>query len=474
MKTLLSATVEIAKRLPHDQGCPVINGPAVFGVSPEKPCLYTFPVRGSHPLKYSGEGNLPPGICLDAETGRLFGKTSVTGTFSFKIIVENQHGSAEKNFQLRVMQSNIALTPLLGWTSWNAFTQKVDQKKVLANAKYLVDSGLAARGYSYVNIDSCWQGNRDPKTCALQPNSRFPDMAKLVDDIHALGLKAGIYSTPMVIAWGTKPPEIFLGSTSYPLNPAVFHEAFGGCGKTHYEQQDAEQWAKWGFDYLKYDWPACDIEHCRLMSEALRKTDRDFVFSLTTNCQYSWVSQYQKYANMYRSNTDTRDQWENISQNAFNANSWSKHMGPGHWFDMDMLALGAMDINGAISNRLTRDEMITHMSMWAFFPSPIQISCNLAQIDDFTLNLLSNEEILEINQDYPGIGSEEIHHESIFTDGRQIREYRIYRRLLSGGRTAYAFFNVGDSEQQVEFNFGQETPLHDPWALRDLGLRSRS
>lgn len=473
MIALLNPYVDVAAKLPFDRGEPFINGPAAFGVSPGKPCLYAFPVRGERPLRFSVEGDFPSGINLDPVAGCLSGKTDVAGIFPLTIKAENRHGRAEKKFQLCVQRDKIALTPLLGWTSWNAFMEKLNQKKILENARLLAELGLAARGYSYVNIDSCWQGIRDAETCALQPNSRFPDMAGLVKEIHGLGLKAGIYSTPMVVAWGTKPPEVFPGSTSYPLDPGAFHGFFGGCGQTHYEQQDADQWAKWGFDYLKYDWPACDIEHCRIMSEALRRTDRDFVFSLTTRCKSADVEQYRKYANMYRDNIDVCDLWKNIRQNAFSANEWSKHVGPGGWFDMDMLALGKMEINGGIENRLTRDEKITHMSMWALFPSPIQISCDLSEIDDFTLDLLSNEEILAINQDYPGCGAEEMRSETATAGSLLIRDSRIYRRPLSDGRSAYGFFNLADTEQLIEFDFGKEVFLREPWALRDLGAADK-
>lgn len=487
MQKLMDTHVEIAPTVPHDQGAPAVNGPAILGASVHKKFTYHFPVRGAAPVEYSVDGELPAGIVLDSRNGRLSGVAKKEGDYRFLLKASNVHGAAEKAIRLRITQNSICLTPLLGWTSWNAYMDGVNQELVLKNAQALVQTGLSARGYSYVNVDSCWQGDLDKDTLALNANWRFPDMQGMVADIHKLGLKAGIYSTPMVIAWGSTKSEVFRGSTGFPLDPASFHAYFGGCGSVPFEDAHARQWAKWGFDYLKYDWPECDVAHTRTMSDALRNTDRDFVFSLTTGCKIEHIEEYKKYAHMYRSNVDTADRWERVKENGFQADKWAAHIAPGSWFDMDMLAVGEMEIERnqenpyyrpyftpSRKNRLTRDELITHVSIWAIFPSPIQISCDLTTLDEFSLSLLSNEEILAINQDELGEGAVCIKHElERLASGYIQREIKIYRKNLACGSYALGFFNLSDLQQSVNFKLPKRSAIRDAWALRDLGREER-
>ena len=479
MKEKPEPDIEIAPLLPHDEGAPHINAAPVYGASPGKDFFYAVPVRGEGPLRFSIKGRLPAGLVFDKEKGWLRGCSMESGEFPVILCAENALGREEKDFRITIGENRICLTPLLGWTSWNACTMNVTDALIRRNAAALVKKGLAARGYAYVNIDSCWQGRRDPATKAIQGNEHFPDMKSLVEYIHSLGLKAGIYSTPMVHAWGSTPDRLLPGSTGYPLDPDYFHSYFGGCGRTGYEENDARQWAEWKFDYLKYDWPSCDELHTRRISEALRKTNRDFVLSLTTSCKPEWIDTYKQCANMYRANADTVDTWERLSANAFQADSWAQVSAPGNWFDLDMLAVGRMTIGTTSSdfqertlreNRLTRNEMITHMSMWALFPSPIQISCDLDSIDDFTLSLLSNEEILALNQDELGSGSvcvcEEMRKNE---EGKIVHHGKIYRRRLSGNREAYGFFNLGTETATLSCSVAGCHSVRDPWAQKELG-----
>lgn len=472
--------IEIAPVSPYDEGAPKINAAPVFGASPGKEFFYAVPACGERPLRFAVRGKMPSGVTFDPVKGWFQGRAVESGEFRVILYAENALGKDEKEFRIVIGENRICLTPLLGWTSWNAYTKNVSDELIRKNAAALVGKGLAARGYSYVNIDSCWQGQRDPETNAIQGNQHFPDMKGLVEYIHGLGLKAGIYSTPMVHAWGSTPDRLLPGSTGYPLDPAYFHGYFGGCGQTGFEDSDARQWAEWKFDYLKYDWPSCDEEHTRKMSEALRKTDRDFVLSLTTRCELGWIETYKQFANMYRSNADTVDSWDRLSANAFQADQWAPHISPGNWFDMDMLALGHMTIGTTSSNfqeralrenRLARNEMITHMSMWALFPSPIQLSCDLGMIDDFTLSLLSNEEILAMNQDELGNGAVCVR-EDIRKDenGSILRHVKVYLRRLSGNREALGFFNPGEGTERVSYSGFGTRSVRDLWARKELGL----
>ena len=471
------AKIDIAPVKAHDQGAPKINGPSIYGASPGRPFLYAIPVRGERPLRYECQGPLPPGLYLDADIGVITGQAEKAGIYTVILHVKNQLGQDEKKFKFVIQENRLCLTPLLGWSSWNACVDKVDQPTVCRIADAMISSGLAARGYTNINIDSCWQGYRGGVMNSIQPNAKFPDMKQMTDHIHALGLRAGIYSTPMVQAWGAINQLFLPGSTGYPLDPAYYHFYFGGCGKTSFEENDARQFAEWGFDYLKYDWPECDIFHTARMSDALRKTGRDFIMSLVTSCDIKLYDQYKKFAHMLRANGDTRARWSVITRNGFSGDAWASVVTPGTWFDMDMLAIGRMQMNEpSFENKeahldgLSRNEMITHMSMWAFFPCPIQLSCDLTRLDDFTLALFSNEEILDLNQDELGACAVCVKEECRRHNGELIEWSKIYRRRLSDGSEGVAFFNLGNESAVLKLDLAtQDVTVRDVWAQKEMG-----
>lgn len=442
-----------------DEGGPRLNGPRAFGATPGKFFLYAFPTCGSREnLCYSlSDGHLPDGVTLDSRTGVLSGRAVESGAHSFVVRVENAQGWCEKPFTLVVKRGAMALTPPMGWTSWNAYTQDVDRERIEANARALVEKGLAAYGYAYVNIDSCWQGDRDEVSHALQPNSRFSDMSGLVAKLHKMGLKVGIYSTPMVVAWGSDESRLFRGGSGYPLDPVHFHGHFGGCGKIGYEREDAVQFSKWGMDWLKYDWPTTDIEHTRRMREALDESDRDIVLQVCTQCKIKDASAYEEMSSLVRGSPDTKDDWhylitgepQNKRELFKAADAWLDHIRPGFWYDLDMLALGRMRAFRTkharkigertpeeFENRLSRIEQESHFAWWAILPAPLFVSCDLTQIDDFTLDLVTNEELLSINQDYPAKPARYVDMDG----GRR----RVWERTLSNGDRVLAFFNLGD------------------------------
>ena len=464
-----------------NEGAPRFKGPRAFGATPNRDFRYAFPVCGSHEgLAFSVvRGALPPGVALDARTGVLAGRTAVTGACAVTVKVENRAGAATRDFRLIIGEKALALTPPMGWTSWNAFTDDVDQERVRAVAKAMVARGLAAHGYQFVNIDSGWQGERDGKgTVALQPNEKFPDMAGLVKDIHALGLKAGIYSTPMVIAWGSTTRRRYRGGSDYPLDRQYFHPHFGGCGKTGRETCDARQFADWGFDWLKYDWPDTDVEHARRMRTALDATDRDIVLQLCTDCRAKDADGFARWSQQARGNLDTADDWDELfSHNCFNGvDPWLGSVRPGFWYDTDMLAVGAMRIfrktpsprpgeplPADFANRLTKSELECHFAWWAIIPSPLFLSCDIEQMDDFTLALVTNDDLLDINQDYPATPAAYEDYES----GAK----RIWLRTLSDGRQVVGFFNLQGGEWSVTRPLGRTFRVRDALAQKDVGSR---
>lgn len=455
-------------------GKPKFNGPKVFGATPKRDFTYAFPVRGDRAgLAFSvAKGTLPAGARLDAKTGVLSGRVERAGDYAFTVKAQNVRGAAELAFTLKIGEGCRALTPQLGWTSWFAYLNDIRQETILQEAKAMVDTGLAARGYSFVNIDTGWQGDRtDWRKHGLEANPRrFPDMAKLVADIHALGLKAGIYSTPMLFAWGTDDWNLYRGSTTFPVDASEPGHHFG-IGKRRCEAADASLWGAWGFDYLKYDWgKGTEPKFAVAMREALDATGRDFVLSLCTDCRVENAAEYAKVAQIVRGNGDTTDSWSSVT-NLFRAHrAWADSVLPGFWYDLDMMVVGPMLAGDhgvvlgkkQVGNNLTHDEAAFHFVYWAFAANPIHLSCRLGEIDPFTLDLVSNEELLALLHDYPAAPAS-------FAEPKG-HDVVIGTRRLSDGRTAVAFFNLRDEFRTVRPLDGLPLELRDLLAGRDVKL----
>src|SRR5688572_8866009 len=188
---------------PPPPATPRINGPRIYGQRPGRPFLYTIPATGDRHMTFAADG-LPEGLIINTDTGRITGTTSANGEHRVTLRATNARGSAEAPFRILIGES-IALTPPMGWNSWNCWAGAVDQDKTLRSARAMAKSGLINHGWTYINIDDTWQGKRDPQTKALQGNEKFPDMKTLCDEIHNLGLKAGIYSTPWITSYANRP-----------------------------------------------------------------------------------------------------------------------------------------------------------------------------------------------------------------------------------------------------------------------------
>lgn len=470
----------IAKADRWDAGAPRLRGPAVFGATPGRQFVHPIPVCGSRDgLRLEAEP-LPEGVLFDGARGVLTGRAA-KGEYEIRVRAKNGLGEDARTCRLVVGEGKLALTPMMGWSSWNALTTHVTQRRIIAAAKGLVEKGLAARGYSYVNLDVGWEGERSDfyeGDGALKPNELFPDMKAMTDAVHALGLKAGIYSSPMVFCWGTGPGRHYRGCTDFPLDPAAMEgRPFVGVGKRHFEREDAAQWAAWGFDLLKYDWPRTDLANMNLMRDALDATGRDFVLQLCTDCSVTNAAGYAGRGQFLRGHDDSSDRWDRLSGVLRKGDAWAHVVGPGCWYDFDMFCLGRntmerpfgekdLDADGRLSadpkfdNRLTRDETIFAFAYWALFPTPLVLSCDLTSLDGMTLDLLSNDEMIAINQDYPAkMAAFEDR-----TDG-----VRVARRVLSDGRIAWGFFNTSDRTSSFTYPLGRVFALRDPLALRDLG-----
>jgi alpha-galactosidase len=485
---------------------PRINGPRIFGVRPGRPFLFTVAATGKRPMTFGAE-NLPDGLILDNVRGRITGKLTDPGTYRVTLTAKNDLGKTSRDFRI-VCGDRLALTPPLGWNSWNAGGPHISDEKIRANAKAMVDTGLIHHGWTYINIDDAWQGVRGGKTKAIQGNEKFPDMKKLADDVHAMGLKLGIYSTP----WETSYAGFIGGSSdnedgkwSKELEKLPDGKKRRHVGKHSFAWADARQWAEWGIDYLKYDWnpaqtqpaPSAfnDMEHLRDMSDALRYSGRDIVYSYSNSAPFANADEMAVYTNAWRNTGDIRDTWYSMSTKGFEKDKWAPFAGPGHWNDPDMLVLGLVGWSGTLTNtKLSPDEQYVHISLWSLVASPLLIGCDMTRLDPFTISLLSNDEVLAVSQDPLGEQAISIARADnpddpgmeIYEDNRQ-RKFEMPKVLeivaknMEDGSKAAGLFNRStkaakvtlkwDDVKKIDARFaGGKRRVRDLWRQKDLGV----
>jgi len=317
----------------------------------------------------------------------------------------------------------VAQTPPMGWNSWNFFAERVTDKDIRAAADQLVSTGMKDAGYIYVNIDDTWEGERDANG-VLQTNSKFPDMKALADYVHSKGLKIGIYSSPGPKTCG------------------------GYAGSLDHESQDAQLYASWGFDYLKYDLcsfipavmekqaPNDKAAQMRLMiaaydkmGKALKATGRPIVYSL---CQYGWDQPWEWApalgGNSWRTTGDINAHWDRVYALLEEQKGLAKYAGPGHWNDPDMLEVGNGDLNLA-ENR-------SHFSMWAMLAAPLLAGNDLPNMKPEITAILTNRDVIAIDQDRLG-------HQARFIYAAG--EVEVWARDLANGAKAIAVLNAGDN-----------------------------
>ncbi|HZZ19174.1 MAG TPA: putative Ig domain-containing protein [Opitutaceae bacterium] len=458
---------------PAPAATPHINGPSVFGARPGSPFLYRIPATGVRPIEFSAD-HLPGGLTLDAASGVITGSLSEVGRSELVLHARNSKGEDHRNFAI-VIGESIALTPAMGWNSWNCWADSVDQEKVTRSARALVSSGLSEHGWTYVNIDDTWQGMRSGEGHALQANAKFPDIKGLCDTVHGLGLKMGIYSTPWVTSYAG-----FVGGSSDNADGA-WSQALGGksagrhLGKYSFANADARQWAQWGFDYLKYDWKPNDLPHIIEMSQALRKSGRDILFSLSNAAPYPIAADLAHYANSWRTTGDIRDVWTEsgsargfygVSELGFSQDRWAPYAAPGHWNDPDMLVVGYVGWSAHLHpTQLTAAEQYSHISLWCMLSAPLLLGCDLERLDPFTLGLLTNDEVLALDQD--ALGRQAV---LVATAG----SVDVYMKDLEDGSKALGFFNRDTQAQTLAFGklarigFSPKLHVRDLWREKDL------
>ena len=439
-----------------ESAAPRINAPRITGGTPGRPFLFRIPATGDAPLTFAS-ANLPAGLKLDATTGIITGSIAREGRTNVTLTVTNARGRANGTLTIVGGAGAIALTPPLGWNSWNVWGGSVDDAKVRAAADAMVTSGLAAHGYQYINIDDGWEGARDAAG-VLQPNNKFPDMKALTEYVHSKGLKIGIYSSP-----GPRTCQGLPGSQGF-------------------EEIDARTWADWGFDLLKHDWCSYGSTDPRqaiadlqkpyvVMRDALAKVPRDILYSL---CQYGmgkvWEWGANVGGNLWRTTGDLTDVWSNMAAVGFRQDDkvrWSK---PGHWTDPDMLVIGKVGWGPNIHDtRLTPNEQVTHISLWALQAAPLLIGADMTQFDAFTTNLMNNRDVLEMNQDPLGKAASRVY---------QRERLELWAKPLADGSIAIGLFNRGLTAAQMtatwqELGISGSKTVRDLWQQKDLGSMDR-
>ena len=439
---------------------PLLNYPRITGATPGKPFMFQVPASGDEPLTFAAK-NLPAGLTLNASTGLITGSLAAAGRTDVALTITNPKGRATGTLTIVGGSNALALTPPLGWNSWNAWGNTVTADRVRASADGMVKSGLHRQGYAYINIDDLWEGGERNNPASgrgpdgeMKTHANFPDMKGLVDHIHSLGLKAGIYSSP--------------GPTTCQ----------GYTASWEHEAQDAKTFAKWGFDYLKYDWcsysriaPQPTLEDrkkpYKMMADIIKTLDRDVVFSI---CQYGagnvWEWGREVGGQLWRMTGDIRDNWPSMSGIGFQQTGREQYSGPGGWNDTDMLVVGQVGWSqGTRPTDLTKNEQLTHMALWALQAAPLLIGADLSVIDDWTTNILGNREMLAVNQDILGKAA-----------GRRSSDgwVEVWSRPLEDGTIAVGLFNRGPEPATVtakwaELGLSGSQPVRDIWLQKDLG-----
>ena len=454
----ISSKTKIALAKPFE-GAPKINMPSIIGASRGKELLFRVAVTGERPIEYSAR-NLPAGVSLDDNI--LKGKVQENGEYEFVLVAKSALGECEKKMKLEIADQNVLVTPLLGFTSWNAFAQHVKQSDIEKIADRMVELGICEYGYSYVNTDSGWQGEYGGKHDAIMPNAKFPDMKKMTDKIHSYGLKCGIYSTPMLTAWGCPDELESIPGCTQGEPDFRFSSLNGGIGTVRKEKNNAEQWCEWGFDYLKYDWAPTDTVNAELMRQELVKLERDFGFCVTVSAIREYSNYWSKYCSSYRSNPDTYGNFKNLVEIYETYFKFAEFVCRGHYFDLDMLDIGSCRLP-THWHALNHDEMIVEYSMRAFLASPIQISSTLERADDFEISLYCNEEIIAINQDCA------FNTPSLVLRNKENERYLdIFEKKLEDSQMAYALFNLGEVSEKVVLLAENGATVRDLWAKENV------
>ncbi len=456
---------------PKPPTAPRINGPRVYGCRPGHPFLFRIPTTGERPMKFAAE-TLPDSLRLDADNGIIIGIAPARGTYAVTLQAENRHGAATRPFKI-VSGDTLALTPPMGWNHWYAHYNRVTDTMMREAADVIVRTGMADVGYAYVNIDDCWMNaasdaTRQPDPLRIGPfrdaqgnivpNKHFPDMPALTAYIHEKGLKAGIYTSPGPLTCG------------------------GYCGAYQHEEQDAKQFVQWGFDFLKYDWCSYDKlaqgdkslamlqKPYRLMGGIVQRLPRDVVFNLCQSGRGNvWEWGAEVGGQCWRTAHDLGFELNRIFDVALkNAEhrQWSR---PGAWNDPDYIQIGYIGATLIYGEPkpcpLTPTEQYSFMSLWCLSAAPLFYSGDMSRLDEFTLNVLCNPEVIAVDQDPLGECARVV---------PLTPETFLMVKNLEDGSKAVGLCNRGEIAASIvakwtDLGVRGRQAVRDLWRQRDLG-----
>jgi alpha-galactosidase len=349
------------------------------------------------------------------------------------------------------LENGLALTPPMGWNSWNRFACNVTEDLVKSAADAIVSSGMKDAGYEYIVIDDCWQVSRDVAGNIVADAKTFPSGIKaLADYVHSKGLKFGIYSDAGTMTCAKRP------------------------GSRGHEFQDALQYAAWGVDYLKYDWCNTGTENAQAaystMRDALKTAGRPIVFSLCewgSNKPWLWA---KDVGNLWRTTGDISDCWDckkghlSFTQILDLQVGLESYAGPGHWNDPDMLEVG----NGG----MTTTEYRSHFSLWCILAAPLMAGNDLKNMSPEIKDILTNKEVIAVDQDPLGM------------QGRHVRkdgDSEVWAKQMKDGSRAVVLFNRGSSDADISVSWDDlgypahlSAAVRDLWAKKDLGKSAAS
>lgn len=488
------------------QAVPQFNGPRIFGTWPRAPFLQSLPVSGEQPIVFIAK-HLPRGLKLDQKTGILMGSLKKTREYKFEILAKNSAGTARTEIKV-VCGNKLALTPPMGWNSYDAFGDSVRESEVLSNAFWL-KKNLLSFGWDTIVVDFRWYDpqptgddrllNRTRLNAVLAADEfgrllpapdRFPSATNglgfkpLADELHSMGLKFGIHVMRGI------PRQAVLANTKISGNefsaadagdtndkcvwcPDMFGVRDNAAGQAWYDAC-AKLWASWGVDYIKVDdlsvpYHSAEIE---MIHRALAKSHRAIIFSTSPGpTSTNYAGHIAGYANLWRISGDFWDRWAKINAQFDLLAQWQGTGGPGHWPDADMIPLGHVAIRSKIDGsshwtHFTRDEQLTLISLWALAPSPLMLGMDLPDDDDWTTALLTNPEVLEVNQDSLGKKARRMFGPPQFPE--------IWMKELSNGLFAIGFFNRTDKTVSInipwrDLGFRSAPMVRDLWLRKDLG-----
>ncbi|KAG6556475.1 hypothetical protein Mapa_002420 [Marchantia paleacea] len=339
------------------------------------------------------------------------------------------------------LNNGLGKTPQMGWNSWNFFNCFVDENVIFETASALVFTGLADLGYNYVNIDDCWaELERDQHGNLVPRAATFPSGIKaLADHVHGLGLKLGIYSD------------------------AGFYTCQKQPGSLGYEIQDAKTFASWEVDYLKYD--NCYNDKSKpevrypVMRNALNMSGRQIFYSMCEWGKDDPATWGVEVGNSWRTTEDIKDNWKSMTKIADENDKWADFAGPGGWNDPDMLEVG----NGG----MTMDECRSHFSVWALMKAPLLIGCDVRNMSAEVLEILSNKEVIDVNQDPLGVQGRRVLRSPAWWLGNNVQ---VWSGPLSGHRTVLLLwnrsrkaFNIKASWSDIGLKSGTPVTVRDLW-----------